>query len=90
MHRALKTRVTIPVSSDPVAYYFGPIDTAVPCSSFPGISLNFRGTSFPVAASALNLCPVSAGSSDCVSGIVALDVGFCEFSYLLIPESPGP
>ncbi|KAG9310429.1 aspartic peptidase domain-containing protein [Chiua virens] len=44
------------------------------CSSFPNITLNFGGTSFPVLASALNLGPVSDGSSQCVSGIVSLDI----------------
>ncbi|KAG6373237.1 Asp-domain-containing protein [Boletus reticuloceps] len=46
-----------------------------PCSSFPSISLTFGGKSFPIAASALNLGPVSSGSSDCVSGLVGQDTG---------------
>ncbi|KAH0838841.1 Asp-domain-containing protein [Lanmaoa asiatica] len=45
-----------------------------PCDSFPNISLTFGGTSFPIPASALNLGPVSSGSSDCVSGLVGMDV----------------
>ncbi|KAG9310434.1 Asp-domain-containing protein [Chiua virens] len=46
-----------------------------PCSSFPTIDLTFGGNSFPIAASALNLGPVSSGSSDCVSGLVGQDIG---------------
>ncbi|KAF8122507.1 Asp-domain-containing protein [Boletus edulis] len=46
-----------------------------PCSSFPSISLTFGGKSFPIAASALNLGPVSSGSSDCLSGLVGEDTG---------------
>ncbi|KAF8553168.1 acid protease [Imleria badia] len=45
------------------------------CDSFPSINLSFGGTSFPISVSALNLGPVSSGSSDCVSGLVGQDVG---------------
>ncbi|KAI9566248.1 Asp-domain-containing protein [Boletus coccyginus] len=46
-----------------------------PCDCFPTISLSFGGTAFPILASALNLGPVSNGSSDCISGLVGQDTG---------------
>ncbi|KIK91446.1 hypothetical protein PAXRUDRAFT_830850 [Paxillus rubicundulus Ve08.2h10] len=44
-----------------------------PCDSFPSVSFTFGGTSFPISNETLNVGQVSAGSSDCVSGIVGQD-----------------
>ncbi|KAH0838858.1 acid protease [Lanmaoa asiatica] len=53
----------------------GPGFYTFPCNSFPDVSFTFGGTSFPISADTLNLGPVSSGSSDCVSGIMAQDTG---------------
>ncbi|KAG9310420.1 aspartic peptidase domain-containing protein [Chiua virens] len=64
--------------------YIGKGFYTFPCNSFPSFSLTFNGThkSFPIVASALNLGPVSNGSSDCVSGLVGMEVAR-ESSYPL-------
>ena len=43
----------------------------VPCNNVPTIKLSFGGTQFSIAPSVFNLGRVSAGSSDCVAGIVS-------------------
>ncbi|KAH0838840.1 acid protease [Lanmaoa asiatica] len=57
----------------------GPGFYTFPCDFFPDVSFTFGGTSFPISADTLNLGPVSFGSSDCVSGIIAQDAGYCEY-----------
>ncbi|KIK65519.1 hypothetical protein GYMLUDRAFT_94161 [Collybiopsis luxurians FD-317 M1] len=47
----------------------------VPCDSIPTVSLTFGGTAFTISADTFNLGMVSAGSSDCVGGIAAADLG---------------
>ena len=47
----------------------------VPCDSIPTISLTFAGTAFEVSPDTLNLGTVSQGSSDCVAGLMADDLG---------------
>jgi len=44
-----------------------------PCNSVPAVSLTFAGKAFTVSAATFNLGQVSAGSSQCVGGIVAED-----------------
>lgn len=53
----------------------GPGYYTFPCNSFPDVSFTFGGTSFSISAETLNLGQASAGSSDCVSGIVGQDTG---------------
>ena len=43
----------------------------IPCSSAPSISLTFGGRKFTINPNIFNVRPVSAGSSDCVGGLVA-------------------
>lgn len=47
----------------------------VPCASIPSVSLTFGSTAFPISADTFNLGQVSAGSADCVGGMVASDLG---------------
>ncbi|KAF9164282.1 hypothetical protein DFQ26_001627 [Actinomortierella ambigua] len=46
-----------------------------PCDHSPAVSLTFRGRSFNIAPDKFNLGVASAGSSDCIAGIVGQDIG---------------
>ncbi|KAH7912689.1 aspartic peptidase domain-containing protein [Hygrophoropsis aurantiaca] len=45
-----------------------------PCKSVPPVSLIFGGKSFPLSADTFNVGLVSAGSEDCIGGIVGQDM----------------
>jgi len=54
----------------------GPGFFTVPCASVPTISLMFAGTAFDISPDILNLGEIEEGSSDCVAGLMAADLGF--------------
>ncbi|THH17604.1 hypothetical protein EW146_g3238 [Bondarzewia mesenterica] len=53
----------------------GPGFFTFPCDSIPDVSLTFGGTDFPVSADTFNLGQLSAGSSQCIGGIAAANLG---------------